>query len=115
VARQTVKGAAVQLAANARQRAKKAGVPFDLSSTEIAAMLEPMLCQVTGLPLNFEQGPRNPFSPSLDRKVPSLGYVTENVQVVCWMYNAAKGTWTHEEVMKMATALTEKEGSFART
>lgn len=51
-----------------------------------------------------------PFAPSLDRVDPKLGYVTTNVQVVCWSYNQAKGQWDHQDVLVLARALVSKYG-----
>jgi hypothetical protein len=34
---------------------------------------------------------RHPRSPSLDRIDRTKGYTADNVQVVCWQYNIAKG------------------------
>lgn len=33
----------------------------------------------------------------------------DNCEVVCWIYNCAKSHWGHEEVVKMAKAIIEKE------
>lgn len=63
--------------------------------------------------LNFDQnwfGPRRAFTPSLDRKDPALGYTEENSQMVVWIYNAAKGTGTHADVLALAAALVCEEG-----
>jgi hypothetical protein len=35
---------------------------------------------------------QNPWSPSLDRKVPRLGYTRTNTRVICAALNLAKGT-----------------------
>lgn len=46
----------------------------------------------------------NPFSPSLDRKDSSRGYVRDNVDVVCFMYNCAKNRFTDEDVLRFSHA-----------
>lgn len=63
-------------------------------------------CEVTGI--EFESSvekPARPFTPSLDRIDPTRGYHEDNVQVVCWIYNRAKGVQDFEAVLKMAKAL----------
>jgi len=45
------------------------------------------------------------FCPSLDRVDSSKGYTKDNVQLVCRIYNTAKGNGTKEDVMKMVDAL----------
>lgn len=64
------------------------------------------VCEVTGIPFKMAcEKPARPFTPSLDRKDPKRGYHPDNVQVVCWIYNRAKGVQDHESVMEMAKAL----------
>lgn len=63
-------------------------------------------CEVTGLPFVLTANKiANPWSPSLDQIVPGQGYTPENTQVVVWIYNVAKGSWKHEDVLSMANAL----------
>lgn len=74
------------------------------------------MCEATGLPFDFglEGDPvdvdahRSMFAPSMDQIKPRGGYTKENVQVVVWCYNAAKGEGTAADVLKMATALVER-------
>jgi hypothetical protein len=98
--------------ANSRSNAKRAGVSFDLDHGWLFERLSRGVCEITGIPLilTFPGGRGNyhPFSPSLDREVPSRGYTKDNVRVVCWAYNAAKGTATDEDVMTLARALCKK-------
>lgn len=71
-------------------------------------------CGVTGLELSLDapgtKFHRNPWAPSLDRIDPHEGYTADNVRVVCWMYNAAKGTATDEEVRALCLAVINPEG-----
>jgi hypothetical protein len=78
----------------------------------IVSILEQGRCQVTNLPFEWQYGVgKQPFAPSLDQIVPGLGYTPENTRVVVWIYNAAKNIFTDEDVLKMASALTNKDGS----
>lgn len=79
----------------ARQRAKKAGVPFDLTAEDIAI---PDACPVLGIPLEASFGRSTPQSPSLDRVIPKLGYVKGNVLVVSNRANVIKGDASVEEL-----------------
>lgn len=95
-----------------KRNAKKDGVAFDLTKEWICERLEKG-CEVTGVP--FDLTTRNPglcgfanvqkYAPSLDRKDNSKGYTKDNVQVVIWMYNAAKHIFSHEDVLEFARLL----------
>jgi hypothetical protein len=74
----------------ARLRAKKTGVPFAITREDVVI---PTHCPVLGIPLIvgvYGMGAMNPQSPSLDRLVPSLGYVPGNVAVISWRANRIK-------------------------
>lgn len=82
----------------------------DLVTIDEAWVMERIIkgvCEVTGLPLKFdtEGGRRAPFTPSIDQKVPGMGYTEANAQLVCWIYNISKCDWSHDDVMTLATAL----------
>ena len=69
------------------------------------------ICEVTGIPFTYGLNARNPWSPSLDRIDPSVGYTLENTRVVVWIYNAAKNVFSDSDVMLMAHALVNSDGS----
>lgn len=102
-----------RLAANARQlcagaegRASAQRVPFDLTAGWIFHKLLAGVCEATGMRFEASQpGRRSNFAPSVDRRIPALGYTRANCQVVVWCYNAAKGSGTDEDVMRLAEAL----------
>ena len=63
-------------------------------------------CEVTGLPFIVDSNAiKNPWAPSLDQIRPGQGYTPENTQVVVWIYNVAKGSWAHEDVLTLAQSL----------
>lgn len=98
--------------ANAKNRAASKGWDFDLTPAWAQEKLQKGICEVTGIPFNFERGTvnaHNPFRPSIDRRDTSLGYTQDNCQMVVVAYNQAKGTWSHEDVLKLAKALVDKE------
>lgn len=88
---------------HAAKHRKKHGVTIDTAWIEQRILRG--VCEVSGLPLVMSQSGREPFSPSLDRIDNSKGYTPENTKLVCWLYNRAKGHWTHEVIMQLAGAL----------
>lgn len=81
-----------------------------LETIDIARRVAAGKCEVTGIPFDLDISKRaKPFAPSIDRRDSSLGYTPENVQVVVWIYNAAKSHWSHAEVMRMARALCDRD------
>lgn len=85
----------------AKARAAKAGVPFDLTEADI---LIPTFCPVFGHRLERALGSRGPgpHSPSLDRIVPSRGYVPGNVVVISNRANRAKSDLSTAELVALA-------------
>jgi len=80
----------------------------DLTTQWIADKIEKGVCEVTGIPFVLKKptgAHRSPYTPSVDQIIPGKGYTKDNVQIVIWMYNAAKGEWGHEDVMRMVKAL----------
>lgn len=89
---------AVRMVRNARDHAKVKGIPFDLKAADVHAIQKTIsvgVCELTGLPFDVEgrKGGRAWNIPSLDRKVPALGYTTSNIRVVLWGVNAALCDW----------------------
>ena len=82
---------------NAATRARKAGVPFELTESDFEI---PAVCPVLGIPLEPGKGRRGPrdHSPTLDRVIPTRGYVRDNVVVVSWRANRLKSDGTMTEL-----------------
>jgi len=78
---------------HATDRAKKKQVGFDLCRVDIESILQSGLGQYTGIEFDLTDGPRTPWSPTLDRLNNDLGYTKDNVQVVVWAFNAFKNQW----------------------
>lgn len=101
-------GRAKALWTSARNRAEKKGHTFDLTPEWIEEKLLAGKCEATGIPLELAGETLKhfrPWTPSLDRTDCHGGYTKDNVRVVCWMYNQAKGVSSHADVIKMAKAL----------
>lgn len=78
----------------ALQRAKRFGLPFDLTEDDIEI---PEVCPVLGVPL---QRGHLDYAPSLDRTIPERGYVRGNVIVVSALVNRIKSNATADQILK---------------
>lgn len=75
-------------------------MPFDLRAHDIHI---PALCPVLGLPLRWGGGYADrDTSPSVDRLVPSRGYVRSNILIVSFRANAVRYTATPDEIGRVA-------------
>jgi len=92
----------VSAVGGARARAKRAGLPFDLTN-EYMYERTPDACPVFGTPFVFlGMGCISDSSPSLDKLVPVLGYVQGNVAVISNKANAIKSAATWKEIQMVA-------------
>jgi hypothetical protein len=94
------------LKGQALTRARERGLPFDITTGWVLTRLLVGRCEVSGL--RFDDAPkqgRGQFIPSIDRRNPEAGYTEANCRLVVWIYNAAKGVGTDEDVMRLAKAL----------
>ena len=91
-----------ELLRNAKNRATKKGIPFDLDEhiPELESRLAVGGCELSGVPFVWK-GKRSSRSPSFDRVIPSLGYVYSNVRIICFCLNAAFGTWGESEAVEI--------------
>lgn len=110
----TLNGRATHMLNNCKNRAKKHNLPFDLDKEFILNKLEAGVCEITGIPfeikINGGKGHKdNSFSPSVDRKDNTKGYTKDNIQIVCWIYNRAKGAFPIEDLEKIINALKNKK------
>jgi len=80
----------------ARLRAKKKGLPFTIRYEDIPPA--PLVCPVLGIVLSYNSGRRTDNSPSLDRIIPSLGYVPGNVEIISFRANKLKNNGTVREL-----------------
>ncbi|MGY6517454.1 MAG: hypothetical protein ACXIUZ_01950 [Lysobacteraceae bacterium] len=109
----TPRGKAKKLIRDARRRADRIGVEFDLTFEWVEGRILQGRCERTGLPFYLEQSKwqfAGPLSPSLDRIDPEKGYTTDNTRVVVWVYNQAKGRYGDGVVLAMAKGLLRNEG-----
>lgn len=93
---------ATMMVLRAKERAKVKGLPFDIT---IEDFVMPDRCPALGVALDYEfknSGKFAPNSPSLDRRIPELGYVKGNVQVISSKANWIKSDATPDGLMKVA-------------
>jgi hypothetical protein len=85
----------------AKRRAEENGIPFNIKLSDVVI---PTHCPLLpSLKLCKGNKTTEPTSPSLDRKIPSLGYVKGNVWVISHRANTIKNDATREELMEIAT------------
>ena len=79
-----------------KHRAKRLGIPFDIEECDIDI---PETCPVLGIKIEVARGKGySDSSPSLDRIIPSKGYVKNNVRVISNRANLLKNNATVEEL-----------------
>lgn len=99
---------------NCRKNARVRGHECTITAADVEALLEPMTCSVTGLPLSWEYdgaSRANPWAPSLDRIDGSLGYVPGNVRAVCWAFNQMRGDFPDEVLATLAEAFIRRRSA----
>lgn len=99
----------------ARKRAKDYGVPINITSEDIRALI-PLdnICPITLQPFERGVGKVGPRSMSLDRIVPELGYVHGNVAVISHIANTIKQDCTDPDVFCRLARYIEKGSSIRR-
>ena len=84
---------------NIRGRANRGGLPFNLTLSDITP---PQTCPILGYPLNIGTVIAQFNSPSVDRIIPSLGYIKGNTQIISYRANRMKNDATPEELVLFA-------------
>lgn len=83
----------------AKRRAKDNGLPFTIERHKIET---PDVCEVLGAPLIYGQDVSERNRPSLDKIIPSLGYVPGNVRTISARANRLKNDANLDEMIKIA-------------
>lgn len=82
----------------AKKRAKRQALPFNLKPEDI---IVPEFCPVLGIKLEINSKPLSDTSPTVDRIIPSNGYIKENIKVISWRANRIKNNETNPEVFEL--------------
>lgn len=90
---------AYKLLRHAKERARELGLPFDIVEADIQV---PVVCPVLGIALVVGNGRQHDGSPSIDRIIPSLGYVKGNIAVISLRANRIKQNASPEELEAVA-------------
>lgn len=94
-----VKYKILEMLASAKRRARKVGVPFSLRCEDIP---NPTVCPVLGISLDWTSTRVSAASPTLDRLIPSVGYVPGNVHIISHRANTVKSDATAAELFAVA-------------
>lgn len=86
------------LLANARSRAKRGNYPCTITMKDIVI---PEFCPITDLKLVFGIKKKTDSSPSLDKIIPKLGYIPENVRVISSKANRWKNEMTRDDIQRL--------------
>lgn len=101
----------LRAAREARKRAAKKGLPFELGLDELAVLWQRAqgACEISNIPFDFGNHGHKwpPFAPSLDRLNNKNGYTYENVRLVCVCVNAALNQWGDDVFWSMVLTASE--------
>jgi hypothetical protein len=87
---------------DAKNRALKKGVPFNITSAYVFSILTDE-CPVFGTKFQWlGNGKIGPNSPSLDRINPAKGYVEGNLMIISSKANNIKSAYTSSDIFKVA-------------
>jgi hypothetical protein len=82
----------------AKRRAKLKNVPFDITADDIEV---PEYCPVLGIKLAVNKNHAKDNSLSIDRIIPELGYVKDNVAIISFKANTIKSNASIEDLEKV--------------
>ena len=96
----------VRMHTSAKHRAKRKGLNFNITVNDLLNLYVDE-CPIFKTKLNWEHRGNGAShdSPSLDRKVPSLGYIKGNLWIISHRANTIKSDATPEELIAVADAM----------
>lgn len=86
----------------AKARAREHGIPCDITHEDIEI---PTHCRVLGIKLKWNG--KHDHKPSLDRIIPKLGYVKNNINVISLRANRFKSNMMKSDIMRLLNYLEE--------
>lgn len=92
----------------AKQNNKRTTREFTIDSDYMfdLFMSQEGICYLTGFKLQIDH--HNPYALSIDKIIPTKGYVKGNVKWCCWMANRAKGDLDMNTLLNLCKAIQEK-------
>jgi hypothetical protein len=112
---QTVEGLLIVAFENARQRARKRGIIFDLTENGLIEHMERIngKCELSGIAFNpsYDHSAKyahNPYGVSIDRITPVDGYTPGNIRLVLTSVNFAINQWGFDAYLEVARAVTAR-------
>jgi len=90
-----------QLYWDAKDRAEKKGIAFDLTADWVSGQLQHAIESGQVVLGTQGSGQANPRAPSIDRIVPRLGYIQANCRIIPLQLNMAKGVWDEESFLNV--------------
>lgn len=90
-----------------KARCKKDGITFNLTPDDIKI---PNKCPVLGIKLKPSIKGISENNPTIDRIIPSLGYVKGNIVVVSWRANRLKSNASFDEIRRLYEFYAKKQG-----
>jgi hypothetical protein len=91
---------------NAKGRARRAGLPFNLTRDDIKI---PTHCPILGTELTQGAGRMLLTSPSLDKIIPEKGYIKGNIAIISMRANQLKSNATLAELEKLLVWMRKQE------
>lgn len=104
------------LLSSAKRGAQSRNLPLDIEYQDVLKLVRTGKCEISKIPFDKRRKPLHgsdlPFRASLDRIDNTKGYLKDNIQVVCRIFNHCKWTWDTEDVLTLATALVREHGEY---
>ena len=85
-----------------KSSAKRRGISFSLTLSDLNDLTFPISCPVFGMPLRYNVGGVSDDSVSIDRIDSSRGYEAGNIIVISWRANKLKNNASQEELIRIA-------------
>jgi hypothetical protein len=82
--------------------AKRRGIPFELTMSDLNNVSFPLTCPILGIPLQFNNDCAKDNSYSFDRISSEKGYSIDNIIIVSNRVNTLKSNATIDEMRKIA-------------
>ena len=96
-----------KICVNAANNAKKNGCNFDIISEDIILVKR---CPILDIELDYNNNKICDNSPSIDKIIPSLGYVENNIQIISVLANKMKSNATPEQLITFSKKILELYG-----